>query len=54
MKFKIKKGTVTFDNLIELKKKIKGVNKQSEALAKSLGTERYCRKQHCLAGGIEA
>lgn len=54
MKFKVVKGTKTFNKLSELKNKVVFVNQEAENLVKTLGGKRYCKHQHVLAGGIAA
>jgi hypothetical protein len=54
MYYKISKGTETFKKLMELKKKVEGVNKQANAAVGKLNGQRYAKAQGKLAGGISA
>lgn len=54
MKFKVLKGTDTFQKLEELRLKIKEVNNQAFNVVRELGSTRYCKKNGVLAGGISA
>lgn len=52
MKYKIVKGTETFNKLLRLKEEIKRVNKEASDVVKKLGAEKYCKKNGKLVGGI--
>jgi DNA-directed RNA polymerase subunit N (RpoN/RPB10) len=54
MKFKISKGTETFNKLVELKEKVITVNEAARAVVNELGASKYCHRSHHLAGGISA
>lgn len=54
MKFKVLKGTDTFQKLEELRIKVTDVNNQAKDVVKKLEGKRYCGRSHKLAGGISA
>jgi len=54
MKFKILKGTKTFDDLSALWKRMDKARLEAKKLAKSLGAENFATSgSHGIAGGIE-
>lgn len=54
MKFKVVKGTETFDKLVAFRAHVDDVKKQAEDVVALLGGIRYCHKANKLAGGIGA
>jgi hypothetical protein len=54
MKFKVVKGTETFDKLVAFRAHVNDVNKQAKDMVTQLGGARYCRKSNKLAGGLSA
>lgn len=54
MKFKIEKGTGTFNKLIALRNEIKLVRDQAFAVVQEFGANEFCKAQWSLAGGIAA
>lgn len=56
MKFKIYKGTDTFQKLIYLRYKCTGANQLARDLSKEFGAQQYCLNNHpmVIAGGLSA
>lgn len=54
MKFKVVKGTETFDKLTAFREHVKDVSKQAQDVVNKLGGGKYCRKSNKLAGGLSA
>ena len=54
MKFKIIKGTETYEKFMVLKSKIDFVNAESVKLVESLGAQKFCKRSNIAYGGISA
>jgi hypothetical protein len=54
MKFKVVKGTETFEKLAAFRERVKDVSKQATNMATLLGGARYCHRSNKLAGGLSA
>lgn len=54
MKFKVVKGTATFDNLMELKAKMCLVYKEAKKVVRELGGTGHCSDHNAAWGGVDA